>query len=199
MSAQYVVQTVENLDWSPINRITNFHSPWSLNPIPPMVFRGVIYKHYFHFLFEVYDNDILVYQEKDDPADVLHSDRVELFFARDAAMNEYYCLEMDALGRLLDYSASYYRQFDYNWTWPENGLALSAGLNDSGYWVKGKLSLDSLKQLKLIHDNAMFCGIYRGKCLQKRLNPSFEWISWNIPASHQPDFHIPSSLGKLVL
>ena len=42
-------------------------------------------------------------------------DRVELFFSNLTTLSEYYCIEIDPLGRILDYSAKHNRKFDENW------------------------------------------------------------------------------------
>ena len=46
-----------------------------------------------------------------------------MFFAKDAALQEYYCFEMSPAGTVLDYRASFYRKFDHSWECP--GLVLS--------------------------------------------------------------------------
>jgi len=40
------------------------------------------------------------------------NDRVELFFAKQAALNDYWCIEIDPSGRVHDYHAKHCRKFD---------------------------------------------------------------------------------------
>ena len=48
-------------------------------------------------------------------SDVEAEDRVEIFFSASKDMGQYYCMEIDPSGHVMDYSASYYRKFDYEW------------------------------------------------------------------------------------
>jgi len=126
---------------------------------------------------------------------------VEIFFRVNSSLNPYYCLEMDPLGRILDYKAVYYRQFDYEWKWPgKNQIMVHAIRTDPGYCVEGWLTLDSLRKLSLLQKNTLQTGLFRGQCMgqigEKR---QFRWISWIHPDSEKPDFHIPSSFGIILL
>ena len=116
-------------------------------------------------------------------------------------MNPYYALEMDALGRVLDTQGRFYRNIDYDWDWPEGQLILKASIDDTGYWVEGSISFESLRQLGMYKDDQILkAGLYRGE-YQTKENEEIEtkWISWILPDSPKPDFHIPSSFGILKL
>ncbi len=133
--------------------------------------------------------------------EVVDSDRVEIFFRSDDRLDPYYCLEMDPLGRVLDYRASFYRKFEYEWQWPgRNQLQIKSNYAHSGYIVEGSITMASLKELNLLNNNELQAGLFRGECLKVRdPESSFSWISWIKPESVRPDFHIPSSFGVIKL
>jgi hypothetical protein len=133
--------------------------------------------------------------------EVVDSDRVEIFFKSDDRLDPYYCLEMDPLGRVLDYRASFYRKFEYNWQWPgSNQLQIKSDYTDQGYTIEGSITMASLKELNLLKNNELQAGLFRGECLKMRDPEStFSWISWIKPESVRPDFHIPSSFAVIKL
>jgi hypothetical protein len=133
--------------------------------------------------------------------EVVDSDRVEIFFKSDDRLDPYYCLEMDPRGRVLDYRASFYRKFEYNWQWPgSNQLQIKSDYTDQGYTIEGSITMASLKELNLLKNNELQAGLFRGECLKMRDPEStFSWISWIKPESVRPDFHIPSSFGVIKL
>jgi hypothetical protein len=166
-----------------------------------MSFRALWDDAWLHFRFEVEASRALTYIQNNNKMEVVDSDRVEIFFRQDERLDPYYCLEMDPLGRVLDYKASFYRKFDYEWKWPgRNQLKVIAGYTGSGYRVDGSVTLASLEQLNLIKNKKIQAGLFRGECLKIRdPESSFSWISWIKPGSVRPDFHIPSSFGAIEL
>jgi len=166
-----------------------------------MTFRALWNDLRFYFRFDVQACKILTLINTNHKLEVMNSDRVEIFFRTNGQLNPYYCLEMDPLGRVLDYKSRYYRQFDYEWHWPgEKQLAVNAGYTGNGYFVEGSVTLESLKQLNLLHNHELQAGLFRGECI-KLPDPEadFQWISWIQPASKHPDFHIPSAFGTIKL
>lgn len=187
--------------WDKANVMSDFIFPWEKEKPPRTNFRALYDDNYFYFRFDVDDNNVLTHIKIDNKMEVVDSDRVEIFFRQNEELNPYYCLEMDARGRILDYVTKYYRDFDYDWQWPENdNLKVEASENENGYVVEGAISLSSLKELGLLKDNTLEVGLYRGYCMQLP-NPEakLRWISWVKPNSEKPDFHIPSSFGILEL
>jgi len=187
--------------WEQANVTSDFSFPWEEQTPPTTSFRALYDDAYFYFRFDVEDDNVLSHVKEDHKMEVVDSDRVEIFFRQDAKLNPYYCLEMDARGRVLDYVTRYYRDFDYEWQWPgSDNLSVKASENKEGYTVEGAISLSSLKELGLLKNNELEAGLYRGYCMQLP-NPEAElrWISWVNPAVEEPDFHIPSSFGKLSL
>ena len=91
----------------------------------------------FYFRFDVESTRALTYVHDNNKMEVVDSDRVEIFFRRDEMLDPYYCLEMDPLGRVLDYKANFYRKFDYEWQWPGNNpLIIRSEYTESGYRLK---------------------------------------------------------------
>ena len=134
-------------------------------------------------------------------------------------MEDYYCLEIDSRGRVLDYRGSYYRQLDMKWRC--EGVKAAGATFDKGYTVEGRLPLTTFA-LMGYHGGPqpgarILCGLYRaefshnrsGKPVEQRETihnrgrkpngppPIEEWISWIDPKTPEPDFHVPSSLGWL--
>ncbi|HTN68027.1 MAG TPA: sugar-binding protein, partial [Dysgonamonadaceae bacterium] len=128
--------------------------------------------------------------------DVEKEDRVELFFSKDKEMSEYYCFEIDAKGRVLSYSAKYYRSFNFDWDVP-TGFKVAAKINSNGYSVEGSIPLEFIKNLN--PNGELFFGAYRAE-FSRQGNVKIEnWLTWINPKTESPDFHVPSSLGKLIL
>jgi hypothetical protein len=190
-----------SLNWDDAFVLTGFSYPWSLQPPPEMTFRALWDDARFYFRFDVKTMSVLTYAHNNNKMEVVDSDRVELFFKCDDRLDPYYCLEIDPLGRVLDYRASYYRKFDYEWQWPgDNQLQIKSNFTESGYIVEGSLTMASLRELNLLNNNQLQAGLFRGECLKIRdPQSSFAWISWVKPESVRPDFHIPSSFGVINL
>ena len=194
-----LVADLQAIDWSNSNLLTDLISPWREAP-SNTTFQALWDDHYFYFKFEVLEDNILIYREKDLEEEVVGSERVEIFFRQDEELNPYYCLEMDASGRVFDYKAAHYREFEREWSWPKDQLIVEASQSNGGYTVTGKISLESLEELGLLKDNKLQAGLFRGRCLQAGGgDATFHWISWVHPETEQPDFHVASSFGELVL
>ena len=132
---------------------------------------------------------------------VAQGDRVELFFAKDAALQEYYCFEMSPAGTVLDYRASFYRKFDHSWDCP--GLVLAASTQRGGYIVEGAIPLTTLKEMcggDFLQGDPIRAGAFRAEYSHRENEPPEEaWISWIHPKVEKADFHIPSALGTFLL
>lgn len=131
-------------------------------------------------------------------SEVLHSDRVEIFFRTDDQLSLYYGLELDPHSRVYDFEAEYYKKFTPVWSWPTDDLMVKANKLADGYTVEVAVSKKSLKVLKLLKGKRIEAGLFRGNCIEiAKDNSKFKWISWMRPDSPTPDFHIPSSFGVL--
>jgi hypothetical protein len=190
------------LNWDEAAVLTGFSYPWLVQPPPGMSFRALWDDSCFYFRFDVKTaSPALTYIRDNNKMEVVDSDRVEIFFRCNEHLDPYYCLEMDSLGRVLDYQASYYRKFDFDWKWPgTNQLQVKSKITASGYQVEGSITLSSLEELNVLNNNVLQAGLFRGECLKVRdPESSLAWISWIKPVSPQPDFHIPSSFGVIEL
>lgn len=187
--------------WEKANVTSDFTNPWEDVEAPKTSFRALWDDDHFYFRYDVEDENVLTYIDKDHKMEVVHSDRVEIFIRKDKKLNPYYCLEMDARGRVLDYVTKFYRDYDYEWEWPKSkNLSVKASENKIGYIVEGAISLSSLRELGLFKNNQLEAGLYRGYCMSLPVGDGeadLRWISWVDPKSENPDFHIPSSFGKL--
>ena len=194
-------KTKDSLDWNQAKILSSFSYPWSDKAAPVMSFRALWDDARFYFRFDVETRYALTYINDNNKMEVVDSDRVEIFFRCDDRLDPYYCLEMDPLARVLDYRASFYRKFEYEWHWPgHKQLQIRSEYIKNGYKVEGSITMASLKDLNLLKNNELQAGLFRGECLKIRdPESSFSWISWVKPDSARPDFHIPSSFGVIRL
>lgn len=142
------------------------------------------------------DKEIVSVSSFSGERDVESEDRVELFFSKDPDMRDYYCFEMDAMGRVLSYKAHYYRDFDFSWR-PPTGFTVISQMYPDGYSVEGCIPLAFLKDF--IHENYLYFGAYRADFSKKNDSLIESWQTWKAPRTVHPDFHVPSSLGKLFI
>lgn len=184
----------------------SFHYPWEAKEAPKTVFKAFNDGTDLYFYFESEDPEVLMEEEwKDDESTVDVEDRVEIFLAQGPVdkpttegMPLYYGVEIDADGRVHDYSIEYYRDFDS--TWNLEGLNTAATETDNGYIVEGSIPLATLKDLGILKDNnSLRIGLYRAEFStqdgkEELLN---EWISWVDPKTEAPDYHVDSSFGEM--
>ena len=186
--------------WEQANSLVDFCSPWDAESVKKIEFKAVHNSEKIFFQFKVDDNQTHIHPSKDKNDSINNSDRVELFFRRDANINPYYCLEIDTSARIMDFEAKPNREFDFNWNWPSKEIAVQSSKNKNNFIVEIAISIQSLKDLKLIKDNLIETGIYRAKYnLQKDNTFLPTWITWVNPNTETPNFHIPTSFGLLAL
>lgn len=191
--------TVAESAWEQTNIETAFTFPWEQRPLPGTEFRALYNSHALYFLFRVEDDDIVLAEPYRSKEDVVREDRVELFFALDDELTEYFCLEIDPLGRVLDYRASYYRQFDFSRNFP--GLEAVGNRTRDGFVVKGRIDWKAFQSLGFPPPDSgreIKFGIYRAEFRHTEGRQWSEgWISWVDPGTEDPDFHVPQSFGYL--
>lgn len=189
--------------WQQATTHSNFSYPWREEEAPSTSFKALWDDENFYFLYFAVDDEIItkIDTSLNEEMQAVNSDRVEIFFKSDDKMNPYYALEMDALGRVLDTEGRYYRDVDFDWDWPSGELVVKASKNETGYFVEGSISLESLRNLGMLGDDRVLqAGLYRGEYLTNvQQETKVKWISWIMPDSEKPDFHIPSSFGRLHL
>ena len=83
---------------------------------------------------------------------------------------------------------------------PDVVEATRAILEGQGYTVEGSISLKSLEALgfpPLSSGRQIRVGIFRAEFSRgEGPKPIENWISWVDPCTKEPDFHVPSSLGR---
>lgn len=185
--------------WDKAAKIDDFSYPWQKEKAPKTIFYSYYDDNYIHFRFVAFGPKPLIFVRNNNKLEVIESERVEIFFRSDDKMNPYYCLEMDPLGRVLDYKAELYRKFQRNWQWPES-LMIKTTITNENYSLQGRISLNVLKELNLLKDKEIQIGLYRGHCTKIKKKKGFiKWISWIDSKTKTPDFHVPSSFGLLKL
>ncbi|MFY0650584.1 MAG: carbohydrate-binding family 9-like protein [Cyclobacteriaceae bacterium] len=184
--------------WQHANILDDFSYPWQDDLAPPMTFRALHDRNNFYFKYEVVDPNKFTYVEKNDKMEVVNSERVEIFFQVDEKLETYYCLELDPNERVLDYKASFYRQMQFDWQWPDSALKVKTTCSKSGYELTGQINIQSLRQLGILKGDRIKAGLFRGECTGlEGSQADLKWISWVDPLTKEPDFHVPSAFGEL--
>ena len=212
LSPEYTVKKMDAGAWTPdgsgrhpawqqADSLTAFRLYWNEEEPPPTAFKALWTEGYLYFLFEVVDPQRHARIVDNHKLEVVASDRIELFFRIDDAMTPYYCLEIDYLGRILDYKADFYRKMDFEWSWPAGGIEVATAVADSGYSVEGRITLASLRSLGLLQGNQLRTGLFRADYTRAKSGDktNVRWISWINPGTEKPDFHVPAAFGRLVL
>ena len=174
--------------------------PWRDKAAPPTAFSLQSDGEALYFAFRVTDEDVVIIEgSPENERLVAQGDRVEMFFAQDLELKEYYSLEIDPKARVLDYRGSFYRRFDNEWEAP--GLEVAARQRPDGYDVEGRLPFSALESMGLrpTSGEPLLAGVFRGEFSHGETTVEESWISWVIPDAEKPDFHIPSSFGCLQL
>ena len=186
--------------WNEANSLIDFSSPWDKEPIKRIEFKAIYNSEKIFFQFKVDDNLVHTHASEDKNDSINNSDRVELFFRTDNTLNPYYCIEIDTIGRIMDFKAKPNKEFDFNWNWPLKDIEIKSSVNKNNFIVEIAISLQSLKELKLLKNSQIETGIYRAKYKQQK-DTSFQptWISWVNPKTENPNFHTPTSFGFLNL
>ncbi|MBF4517008.1 carbohydrate-binding family 9-like protein [Flavobacterium sp. ANB] len=186
--------------WNNAETLTDFISPWDDLEPEKIELRALWDTEYIYFSYKVYDTNIHIDRKDDSVDSIAESDRVEIFFRTDEALNPYYCLEIDPTPRIMDFIAYPNKKFDYDWNWPENDISVKSNIKEDYFVVEIAISIQSLKNFHLIKDNIIETGFYRAK-YKKQENNLFEptWITWINPNTETPNFHIASSFGTLTL
>lgn len=190
----------DNALWKKAHPLSDFRYPWESDIPPATVFKALHNDDWLYCFFDVTDDNVNILVDKNHKSEVASSSRAEIFFRKDDRLSPYYCLEMDPLGRVFDYEAEYHRKFNTTWSWPAGDLIIKTDRRKGGYTIEVAISKASLEELGLLKNQTLQAGLYRGDCLNLTGGDErFRWISWVIPDSKTPDFHIPSSFGKLLL
>ena len=197
--------------WQNANAIEHMQYPWRSENAPETWFRAVWDEENLYFAFSAKDHDIVFADKYVNEESAIGEDRVEMFFATDAIdqpihgpdtgcnLPLYYGLEIDGLGRVIDFSARYYRKFDIPWNM--EGLETAAEHDKNGYRIEGKIPLQVLRDLNLLKDDnsPILVGVFRGEFTRNEGKVTQKWISWVDIQTPQPDFHISEAFGYFLL
>lgn len=197
---RYLVRrsTLPEPDWSQADVLTDFAFPWEQREAPLTEFRALWDNTQLHFRFDCVDDDLVLPDGPTAKERVLGSDRVEIFLAPDLSLKPYYCLEMSPRGDVLAYEANFYREM--NWNWRCEDLQLDAHIESNRYTVTGSITLDTLRDLKVLRSQEIHAGIYRAEFHRKPDGTIHSgWMPWVNPHTERPDFHVPASFGVLEL
>jgi hypothetical protein len=199
---------LNDASWREANILTKeIKARWTSGITPHTRFQALWNDDFLYFAFYAEDNEIILVNSILREQDIGQEDRVELFFTTGTidqpiiensdSLPEYYGIEIDAKGRVLDFSAKYYRKFNSNWNM--KGLEVVSYHDKNGYLIEGKISLSTLKDLDLINkNNEMSVGVFRGD-FTKKSHENVRWISWIDPETSQPDFHVSKAFGRFLL
>jgi len=186
--------------WTKAEKLDDFVYPWDSVPAPATQFSALWDGEWFYGMYKVKDDSIFTPTRHNTKMDAGASDRVEIFLKKNDSMTLYYGLEMDAAGRVLDYSAAFYRKMNYTWSWPQGQLIIKTSRTKDGYVLEFAISIQSLKDLGLLQNSRLQAGLFRAECTGTRdWRTDLHWISWIRPRADHADFHIPSAFGILVL
>jgi hypothetical protein len=186
--------------WARAAVLTDFLYPWEDDAPTGTTFKALHNTNWLYGLFNVRTENLIVYRVHNEKSAILLSDRVEIFLKKDDRLSPYYCLEIDPAGRVYDYKAQYHRVFNTDWSWPPDQLHIKTSMSQEGYTVELAIHKDSLLALGVLQSNSIAAGLYRAACTDIRHNKAtMKWISWVKPDSTEPDFHIASSFGTLLL
>lgn len=183
---------LERKEWVFVNSINGLSAPWDKVGYDKTLFKSFCSRKFFYFCFDVHD-PIIITHNFDNELTVAREDRVELFFSATSDMSQYYCIEMDPLGRILDYSAQYYRKFDENWNF--DNVIIATNFTGQGYVLEGCIPLEEFEKLKI--KDSFLMGVFRADFISDKADDVI-WYTWIEPDSKIADFHIPSSLGKCI-
>ena len=168
--------------------IDALHAPWDgLDDVTR--FRCFADEERFYFYYEVMDSTLTLIDPYEGERTVDYEDRVEIFFSKDSLMTNYYCAEIDPLGRRMDYASSYKHPLDYEWDFKT--MRQSGNLTDEGYMVTGSVSIEELKEYGVDLAGGFYMGVFRADF---HADGSVNWYSAVETDDESPYFHKPDVL-----
>ena len=143
----------------------------------------------FFFPLETVATALVLHDAFQQEKDVNKEDRVELFFSPTQDLSRpYYCAEIDAEGRVMDYKAVFFRKFDFDWNF--STLETFARKIPGGYRMGGSIGLEELRALGLDLENGFWMGVFQGDSDGREM----VWYSLVPTGDEVPDFHKPGVL-----
>ncbi len=179
--------------WRKAVKLWDFRLPWERNTTPGTMFQALYDTCTLYMNFQAKDQNLIYIDSISNEIDIASEDRVELFLSKNNTMEDYFCIEIDPLGRVLDYRASYYRKFDDIWN--VDGILTGSKISSGSYQVEVAIPLNSLEKMGINISKDFYVGLFRADLENSISGLKESWISWIDPGSHNPDFHIPKALG----
>jgi hypothetical protein len=147
-----------------------------------------------YIFYKAEDHNLVIKDSLNNEIDIASEDRVELFLSKDNTMEEYFCVEIDPLGRILDYRASYYRKFDDQWD--VDGIQVASKIDSQSYQIEVAIPLKSIAEMGIDISKDFYVGLFRADFENSVSGIKENWLSWVNPKITKPDFHVPEALGR---
>ena len=184
--------------WKEAVQITHFINPWNRQAEPYTNVNLLWNGSELYFYFIAHDTEVVLTDNFTTELDVSQEDRVELFFSSDLPLTRYYALEMDPLGRILDYEVNYPRKFNNSWNAGKH-LHWTGKLTSYGYCVEGLIDSKLLTELT-DGKKSFYLGAYRAEFSKdKNGDIIYEWLCIKDPHVDKPDFHVNETFIKINL
>jgi len=179
--------------WEKSIALKDFIFPWDEKTPPLTLFRALYDSNNLYIFYKAEDQNLVIKDSLNIEQDIEFEDRVEVYFAKDNTMKEYFCLEIDPSGRLLDYKAAYYRKFDNQWN--VKGIRITSRIDSGSYQMEVAIPLTSIAEMGIDISKDFYAGLYRAEFENSASGIKENWLSWIDPKISKPDFHIPETLG----
>lgn len=179
--------------WGRAIMLKDFLLPWKDDKPPLTIFRALYDTSNLYILFQAMDHNMVIKDSISNEIDIAKEDRVEIFISKNKTMDEYFCIEIDPLGRVLDYRASYYRKFDDQWC--IDGILVGSKIYPESYKVEVSIPLKSIAKMGVDISADFYVGLFRADLENAVSGLKENWLSWVDPKTPKPDFHVPEALG----
>lgn len=184
--------------WADIPALSDFCYPWRADEPEKTSLKVYHDRTNLYLFWEVVDSTPVFVDQRVE-MDIADEDRVEVYFEDQSPMKNYYSIETSPTGLALDYQCVYHRKFDFSWSFPQ--LALAGEKRETGYTVEAAFPLEQLRRLgALKEDGTIRAGFYRAD-FERTADGEivWKWASWVDPNKPEEDFHVPETLGLLIL
>lgn len=179
--------------WGESKVLCDFFLPWEDNTPPLTIFQALYDSVNLYINFRTEDQNLVFKDSIDSEIDIASEDRVELFLSKNTSMEEYFCIEIDPLGRILDYMANYYRKFDDKWN--VDGIQTASKIYSEGYQVEVAIPLNCIEKMGIDISRDFYVGLFRADFEKSVSGLKEHWLSWIELKIPEPDFHVPDALG----
>ncbi|MCL2646287.1 MAG: carbohydrate-binding family 9-like protein [Phycisphaerales bacterium] len=190
--------------WQQCQLLSDFTLPWEAGVTPQRTeFRVFCDSENLYFGYKAWEATPAIVEKWSGKNTLNAEDRVEIYFSPDWEMKSYYCIEIDALGRVHDFKGVGEvgaRKFDHSWDC--EGLKVAATRGEGFYSVTGSIPLKTLRAIGM-PENGLPVGLFRADL--ERMGGGSDgklishWISWADLRGHKVSFHMPEALGVFLI